>query len=88
MITRWIRELVLYGKQTGLVESADEIYVTNRLLELFEVMEYEESGDVEKIRPLQEILNDMLSYALENSILKEDTITAKDLFDTKIMGCI
>ena len=41
MITRWIRELVLYGKQTGLVESADEIYVTNRLLELFDVLEYD-----------------------------------------------
>lgn len=88
MITRWIRELVLYGKQTGLVESADEIYVTNRLLELFDVLEYDEQGKMERIRPLHEILEDMLSYALEHGILKEDTITERDLFDTKIMGCI
>ena len=29
-----------------------------------------------------------MTYAHENGIMKEDTITAKDLFDTKIMGCI
>lgn len=29
-----------------------------------------------------------MKYAFENGIMKEDTITAKDLFDTKIMGCI
>ena len=30
----------------------------------------------------------MMTYAFEKGIMKEDTITAKDLFDTKIMGCI
>lgn len=88
MITRCIRELVIYGMQNGLVESADEIYVTNRLLELFEISEYDEQGEIEVIRPLHEILEDMLSYAFEQGIMKDDTITAKDLFDTKIMGCL
>ena len=88
MITKYISELVLYGKENGLIEECDEIYVTNRLLELFDVMEYSEVDKVTSFRPVNEILEDMMTYAFEKGIMKEDTITAKDLFDTKIMGCI
>ena len=88
MITRWIQELVAYGKENGLVDTADEIYVTNRLLELFEVAGYDETETFETVRPVHEILEDMLSYAFEKVIMKGDTITEKDLFDTKIMGCL
>lgn len=88
MITDLIRELVIYGKNNGLICEADEVYVTNRLLELFDVMEYEENPEITESRAVCEILEDMMTYAHENGIMKEDTITAKDLFDTKIMGCI
>ena len=88
MITDLIRELVIYGKNNGLICEADEVYATNRLLELFDVMEYEENPEITESRAVCEILEDMMTYAHENGIMKEDTITAKDLFDTKIMGCI
>ena len=88
MITDLIRELVIYGKNNGLICEADEVYATNRLLELFDVMEYEENPEITESRAVCEILEDMMVYAHENGIMKEDTITAKDLFDTKIMGCI
>ena len=88
MITDLIRELVIYGKNNGLICEADEVYTTNRLLELFDVMEYEENPEITEPRAVCEILEDMMTYAHENGIMKEDTITAKDLFDTKIMGCI
>ncbi|MDO4977620.1 MAG: UDP-glucose--hexose-1-phosphate uridylyltransferase [Eubacteriales bacterium] len=88
MITKYIQELVAYGKKKGLIDLVDEVYVTNRLLELFECMEYEPADQVEADRPVHEILEDMMVYAHEKGILKEDTITMKDLFDTKIMGCI
>ncbi|MCM1526732.1 MAG: UDP-glucose--hexose-1-phosphate uridylyltransferase [Bacteroides sp.] len=39
-------------------------------------------------RPLAAILEDLLQYALEAGILEEDTITLRDLFDTKIMGLL
>lgn len=87
MIQKYIHELVTYGIQNGLINPEDKIYVTNRLLELFELTEYEESSD-DSVRELHLILEDMLAYAHENGILKEDTITMKDLFDTKIMGLI
>jgi len=40
MIQENIRELVQYGLLTGLVEKEDEIYTTNKLLELFGEEEY------------------------------------------------
>lgn len=88
MITNWIKELVQYGKEQHLVDADDEVFVTNRLLELFGLSEYEEPDTIEKVRPVNEILEDMMDYAYREGIMKEDTITEKDLFDTKIMGCL
>lgn len=88
MIDQLIDELVCYGKQNGLVDPADEIYVRNRLLELFELNEYKKSDVSQEARPVHEILEDLLAYAYEKGILEEDTITLKDLFDTKIMGLL
>ena len=81
-----ISELVAYGRDRGLVEEADQIYVVNRLLELFELEEY---TPVEtKGRPLAEILADMTDYAAEHGLMEEDTGAYRDLFDTKIMGLL
>lgn len=81
-----ISELVAYGMDRGLVEEADQIYVVNRLLELFELEEY---TPVEtKGRPLAEILADMTDYAAEHGLMAEDTGAYRDLFDTKIMGML
>ncbi|MCI8370806.1 MAG: UDP-glucose--hexose-1-phosphate uridylyltransferase [Lachnospiraceae bacterium] len=86
MINQLITELVTYGLQNNLIHPDDQVYVTNRLLELFEVMEYKEEPAAP--REISIILEEMLAYAFEHGILKEDTITAKDLFDTKIMGIL
>ena len=87
MINKLINELMKYAVDSHLVEDDDKVYVTNRILELFELMEFEEEN-IDTVRPLNEILEDMLAYAYKNGIMKEDTITEKDLFDTKIMGLI
>ena len=75
MIGKLISELVLYGVKNGLVYDEDKVYVTNRLLELFDVCEYEESLEHEE-RNLVDILNEMLDYAYEKGILKENTVLA------------
>lgn len=87
MINKLINELMEYGIESHLVDPADKVYVTNSLLELFGLMEFTEET-VETKRALCEILEDMMAYAFENGIMVEDTITAKDLFDTKIMGLL
>ena len=99
MIQERIFELVKYGITTGLVEKADEVYTVNRLLELFEVDDIEDSvfeavsaqpawTQEEAESKLEQILEDMMTYAYDNGIMKENSIVYKDLFDTKIMGCL
>ncbi len=87
MINKLISEVVTYAVNCGLVEAEDEICITNRLLEMFDVMEYEKVRITEK-RALAEILTDLTAYALKKGILTEDTVTSRDLFDTKIMGIL
>ena len=81
-INNLITELVNYGIDKGLIDEADVIYVTNRLLELFQLNSYTKDK-VDGYREVHLILNDMLDYAASQGFL-EDTITNRDLFDTKI----
>ncbi len=91
-----IRALVKYGLDTGLVEKEDEIFTTNRLLELFKLDEMEEteggniSGAAKSANgeALEKILGEMMDYAHEAGILPEDDIIHRDLFDTKIMSML
>lgn len=88
MINQLILELVNYGIEKELVDPEDKIYVTNSLIDLFELNDYEEPETKADPRELHLILEDLLAYAVEHGILKEDTITQKDLFDTRIMGIL
>ena len=74
MINKLINELINYGVKNQMIETDDKVYVTNRLLELFELMEYTEES-IDNERPLCEILDEMMAYAFEKGIMKEDTIT-------------
>ncbi|MGI6269390.1 MAG: UDP-glucose--hexose-1-phosphate uridylyltransferase [Candidatus Howiella sp.] len=84
-----IGKLADYGVRTGLVAAADRIYITNRLLELFGL---DEMGDAPYCwtsdDSLSALLGEMCDYAFSNGLLKEDSITWRDLFDTKIMGIL
>lgn len=87
MIYELIGELVEYGITNGLIDEDDRVYTINRLIELFKADAYKEKR-VDKVRPLNKILDDMVDYAIKKRILRDDTITSRDLFDTKIMGLI
>lgn len=99
MIQTRILELVEYGLTTGLVEKEDKTYTINKLMELLEVDDIEDSVFEEFAKrelmtqesaeaALEDILEEMMAYAYENGIMKENSIVYKDLFDTKIMGCL
>lgn len=85
-----IKKLVAYGLQTGLVSKEDEIFTTNRLLELFGLDELEENDmDVTmELNELETVLNSMCDYAYEKGIMTENSIVYRDLFDTKIMSLL
>ena len=99
MIQERILELTEYGLVTGLVEPEDRRFTINRLLELFHLDELEDevAAVYAKRTPmtqesaeaaLEGILNEMLDYAAEDGLMPEDTITYRDLFDTKIMSML
>ncbi len=89
MIQDSIRKLVKYGLLTGLIEREDQIYTTNRLLELFGLDEWEDDGKdtAVSVEDLEAVLRDMLDYACEKGLI-ENSIVYRDLFDTKIMGLL
>ena len=94
MIYENIRDLVSYGLANGLIENDDVIYVTNQLLELFELDDYiEPDSNIQEASNLigngdflKNTLESMVDYAYEKGLIKENTITYRDLFDTKIMN--
>ena len=88
MICTWINKLVNYGLQTKLLEEEDVVYTTNRLLELFGLDSMENVTEDQAEYSLEEILKGMLDYAAEHNLLEEDSITYRDLFDTKIMSVL
>ena len=89
MITTYIEKLVAYGVITGLVPEVDIVYTTNRLLELFGLdgLDDTEEEISVQIEDLEEILKGMLDYACEKGMI-EDSVTYRDLFDTKIMSML
>lgn len=86
MIQESIKKLVCYGIEKGLVNKRDEIYVTNRILEILNIDEFECSENFSDVN-LEETLKELLDFAVEKGII-EDNITARDLFDTKLMGAL
>ena len=81
-----IDSLVSYAMNTGLAEPCDHQVLVNRLLDILRKDDYEPSDEPQS-EDLEEILAGMLDYAVEKGLC-EDNITARDIFDTRIMGAI
>ena len=86
MIDEQVRKLVCYGLERGLFTERDEIYVTNRILEILQLDEYN-CDTVFSDVDLEETLKALLDYAAEKGLTEND-ITHRDLFDTKLMGAL
>ncbi len=92
-IIKEINRLTGYGLTTGLIEKDDIIYTQNRLLELFRLDGFQTMEEAEKIpetktEELEDILKNMLDYAVQKGLMENDSIVYRDLFDTKIMSTL
>ena len=85
-IETYIDSLVSYGMNCGLIQPEDHTLIVNRLLEALHKDDYTPS-DEPQTEDLEEILEGLLDYACANGVC-EDNITARDLFDTKLMGLL
>ena len=81
-----IDSLVDYTLRTGLAMEEDRRVLTNRLLDLLHLEDYTGSGQGD-CRDLEQILSGILDYACQNGLC-EDNITARDIFDTRLMGAL
>ena len=81
-----INQLIEYGLEKGLLKNEDVDYAVNLLLDLFHLdsFEYEE---LDEYVDCTQILDGMLDYAIEQGLI-ENHMTARDLFDTRIMNCL
>ena len=85
-IETYIDSLVSYAMNCGLAEPEDHQVLVNRLLDLLHKDDYEPSDEPQS-EDLEEILAGILDYAVANGLC-DDGITAKDIFDTRIMGAV
>ena len=86
MIDSSIKKLVCYGFEKGLVNKRDEVYTINRILEILGLDSYECDEYFENV-DLEETLSELLDFAVSQGLI-EDTITHRDLFDTKLMSAL
>ena len=81
-----IDALCCYAINRGLAPAEDWMYLVNRVLEVLELPDYAPSEG-----PLPEDLETILAGLLEDAVRRgicQDNITARDLFDTKLMGAL
>lgn len=86
MIDKSIRKLICYGLEKGLFDRRDTVYITNRILEILGLDSFDCHEDFTSV-DLEETLKEILDFAVEKGLI-EDTITQRDLFDTKVMAAL
>lgn len=83
-----VKALIAYSLKKGLIEECDVRWAANGLLD---VMKLEPDGSFSAFGgqeyALEEILKVLLDDAVRRGVI-EDGITSRDLFDTRLMGCV
>lgn len=82
-----INRLIHFGLKNKMIEESDVDYSVNLLLDLFHLNNFEIEDIDEDLSVATPILDNMLEWAVKHELV-EDTVTSKDLFDTRIMNCI
>lgn len=86
MIERYVESLLDYGQAQGFFEDEDRVCVRNGLIDALALEGYllpEASPALE----LPQILAPLLVHAVEKGLIA-DTVTQRDLFDTRLMGLL
>lgn len=81
-----IKRLVTYAFEQKLIEESDKDYCTNRLLEILYISDYKEPEEEFQNAELEPALKALTDWAVSKRLTVDEGITARDLFDTKIMG--
>lgn len=86
-----VNRLAGYALATGLIEKDDLIFVKNQLLLLLHLDGFENDEEAceipeVKVSELEDILKNLLDYAVAHRLTLDDGVVARDLFDTRLMS--
>lgn len=81
-----IDSLVAYAISRGLAQPEDEVVLRNRILDILRRDDYAPGGEPLST-DLEEILGGLLDYACAQGLC-EDNVTARDIFDIRLMGAL
>lgn len=81
-----IENLLKYGVNNKLIKEEDLIYTKNKIIEALKIENWIDENSTNE-NDLEQILKVILDYACEKGLIN-NTITERDLFDTKIMGLL
>ena len=84
MIDTYISQLVQYALDKGLIDDGDRTWAFNQLLAALG-LDRGELADSPAPRPLEDILRDILDWAVDNGRCEPGT-ASRDLLDTELMG--
>ena len=87
MISTAIQQLVNYGLDTGLILPDDAIYIRNQLLMTMQLDSFTEPEGEVFYKDLESILKTLVDDAVSRGVCADNS-TARDLFDTKLMGVL
>ena len=86
MIDSSIEKLVNYALSKGLIEECDRVWAENALLAALHLDSFTRPEETEN-EELEPILAELIAYGVKNGLL-DDSITEKDLFDSRLMGLL
>ena len=87
MIDLSIEKLVNYALEKGLIEECDRVWAENALLRALGLDSFERPAEAPADEGLEPILAELIAYGVEHGLL-EDSITERDLFDSRLMGLL
>ena len=89
VIYNTVQNLVAYAIQKGMAQESDRVFLTNLLLGELKLFDFAPDEPVADPLPeLESMLGTLCDSAAEAGLIPDDTVTQRDLFDTKLMGIL
>lgn len=87
MISAEIQDFIYYAIQNNLIQPEDAIVIRNQCMDMLHMTEWKTPEMTNESPSIDDILHRLVDSACEAGIIA-DTTASRDLFDTKLMGCV
>ena len=98
MVQEALSKLIQYALKTELIEKEDALFCANRLMDILQIDALDEEQEKAFLActdteapgtdELAQILSQLCDYAAGEGLMPDDSITYRDIFDTRLMGAL